>query len=372
MYSVCISYELIVTAGHRIAAISLFLAYILLTPKQPYMLRSIMRAIVVHEAGGPSVLKLETTPTPTPSNGHIRIRVRSFGLNRSEMFTRQGYSPVKFPRVLGIEAAGEVDLAPDDSTGFRKGDVVVTAMGGMGRAFDGGYAEYVVVPASQVKRIDPVAIFGLGKPVQWDILGALPELMQTTWGSLKTGLRLEAGDNLLVRGGTSSVGLAAIALAKEKGASVTATTRNPARREMLERQGASDVIIDTGSIASKALEKLPSGFTKVLELVGVTTLEDSLHCTRSGGIVCMTGILGNKWAFTGSLEPMSLIPTGVYLTTYGGGSADLLETPIEDIAKDLVSGKINLPIKTFPMDQIVEAHRLMEEKGAGGKIVMLT
>ena len=97
----------------------------------------IMKAVVIHEPGGPEVLKVESIPIPTPLAGQVLIRVKAFGINRSEMFTRQGHSPgVRFPRVLGIEAVGLVEEVPGDE--FRKGDIVATAMGGMGRAFDGG------------------------------------------------------------------------------------------------------------------------------------------------------------------------------------------------------------------------------------------
>src|SRR6266853_3453632 len=107
-----------------------------------------MKAAVIYEAGGPEVLKLETRPIPTPRNGEVLIRVKAFGLNRSELFTRQSHSPnVKFPRVLGIEAVGVVESAP--GTEFAKGEIVATAMGGMGRQFDGGYAEFTCVPAKQ-------------------------------------------------------------------------------------------------------------------------------------------------------------------------------------------------------------------------------
>ncbi len=105
-----------------------------------------MKAVVIHQAGGPEVLNVEERPIPAPKPDWILIRVRAFGLNRSELFTRQGHSPnVRFPRVLGIEAVGEVVEAPDG--GFAPGDKVATAMGGMGRAFDGGYAESTLVPA---------------------------------------------------------------------------------------------------------------------------------------------------------------------------------------------------------------------------------
>lgn len=115
-----------------------------------------MRAVVIHEAGGPEVLKLESRPVPTPKVGDVLIRVRAFGINRSEMFTRQGHSAhagVTFPRILGIEATGVVEEAPGGE--FKPGDVVATAMGGMGRMFDGGYAEYTSVPANQVQVCQP-------------------------------------------------------------------------------------------------------------------------------------------------------------------------------------------------------------------------
>src|ERR1700676_5385389 len=175
-----------------------------------------MKAAVIREAGGPEVLKIESLPIPAPHSGEVLIRVKAFGLNRSELFTRQGHSPgVKFPRVLGIEAVGLVEEAPGNE--FQKGDIVATAMGGMGRRFDGGYAEYTCVPATQVQLIKA--------KLAWETLGSIPEMLQTSWGSLFKSLRLEKGDRLLIRGGTTSVGLAAAAIAKRHRAFVASTTR---------------------------------------------------------------------------------------------------------------------------------------------------
>ena len=179
-----------------------------------------MKAVVVHEPGGPEVLHVEERPIPQPRPGWIVVRVRAFGLNRAELVTRSGGSgdAVSFPRVLGIECAGEVVEALDSD--LQPGQRVLAAMGGMGRDYDGGYQQYALLPATQVIPVTST--------LDWPQLGAIPESFGTAWGTLQA-IGLSEGESLLVHGGTSSVGMAAIALGKDRRLVVLATTRQEAQ-----------------------------------------------------------------------------------------------------------------------------------------------
>jgi len=322
-----------------------------------------MRAIVLDAPGPPGALQLREVPRPEPRDGWVLLRVEAFGLNRSELHTRLGLAgnAVTFPRVLGIEATGTIEAAP--GTDLPVGSKAVAMMGGMGRSFDGGYAEYTLVPASSVIPVDT--------ELDWARLGALPEVLQTAWGSLTVGIALPARGTLLIRGGTSSVGIMAAMLAKRAGATVLSTTRRADRAESLRAVGVDHVIVDDGRVAAAVRALIPDGVDGALELVGAPTLRDTLRACRPGGTTCFTGMLSNKWIVE-QFYPIEFIPTGVRLTAYGGGASDLPSAVLSEIASAIHRGELTWPVEVYAMEDIARAHDDMEHDRVVAKQVVLT
>lgn len=320
-----------------------------------------MKAAVTTKAGEPSVIEIQEVPVPEVKSGWVLINVKSFGLNRSELFTRKGESPdVKFPRIQGIECVGII--AEDPSGTFKKGQQVAAIMGGMGRFFDGGYSEYCLVPIE--------IIFPFESNLPWSTLGAIPEMFQTVSGSLNQALELREDETLLIRGGTSSIGMLASQLAKAMGTTVISTTRNPNKEQALKANGSDHVLIDDGSVALRLQELFPEGVDKVLELIGTRTLKDSLKCIGFKGMVCLTGILGNEWTME-SFTPMGDIPSLGRLTVYMGDSKNLSKELLQDFITKVEKGIIELNIDSvFQLNQIVKAHEYMENNLAIGKLVV--
>jgi NADPH:quinone reductase-like Zn-dependent oxidoreductase len=240
---------------------------------------------------------------------------------------------------------------------------VVRRIGGMGRAFDGSYAKDTRVPAAQV--------IPFRSELDWATLGAVPEMLQTAYGSLTVGLDLRPGQTLLIRGGTSSVGMAAAVLAKDRGLTVLSTTRRPERAAVLEAIGADHVIVDGGEIAEKVRALVPDGVDAALELVGANALRDTLRATAIHGVVCFTGLLSNEWIVE-RFYPIEFIPDGVRLTAYGGEASDLPPAVLQDFLDAVAAGRLRVPLfRTYPLDEIGVAHADMEAGNATGKLVVL-
>jgi NADPH2:quinone reductase len=322
-----------------------------------------MKAVVIYKAGGAENLIVEDRLIPDDiAKDEVLIKIKAFGLNRSELMTRKGYSPnVLFPRILGIECVGEV--VEDPSGEYLKGQKIAAFMGGMGRDFDGSYAEYAKLPKS--------IIFPFESVLDWSVLGALPEMFQTVYGSLFLALKIQKGESILVRGGTSSIGTLAIQLAKLEGLTVIATTRNPDKKESLLKHGADFVVIETGKIEDKIKAIFPKGVNKTLELVGTSTIKDSLLSTAPFGTVCMTGMLSEQWSIA-DFAPMEYIPATVNLTIYDSGQIRVEQEHFQNFILQIEKGEIEVVIKeTFRLEEIVQAHELMEKNSGTGKIVVL-
>ncbi|MEY2193191.1 zinc-binding alcohol dehydrogenase family protein [Neobacillus sp. BF23-41] len=320
-----------------------------------------MKAVVLEKPCKASELAVQEVPIPKVKPGWVLIKIKAFGINRSEIFTRQGDSPsVKLPRIIGIECAGEIE-DPSDSS-FQKGQRVVSLMGGLGREFDGSYAEYALIPSSKVYPID--------NDMDWVELAAIPEMYYTAYASLFDTLQLKKGETLLIRGGSSSVGVAAIQLAKSVGATVVSTTRNRNKFKFLNKYGADYVLLDDESLSEQLFSLFPNGVNKVLELVGTVTLKHSLKFLSDHGILCMTGILGGEWVLE-DFEPMIDIPSGTYFTQFDSG-VNFKEKLLIELFNHIEQHKTKVPIaKVFSLDEIQEAHQLMESNSANGKIVVV-
>ncbi|KAK6087733.1 zinc-binding protein [Seiridium cupressi] len=329
-----------------------------------------MRAAVCEAPGPVDVLKIQNIDRPSPEDGQVLVKVLGFVDSdlQAEMFTRQGHSPgVVFPRIIGIECIGTIVDYPENSTKSSRypiGTRVATCMGGMGRQIQGSYAEYTCVTETNVRPIPPTNL-----PIS--VLTSLPEMLQTTWGSLVQGLDFKAGESLLIRGATSSIGLCAIQMARRMGATrIGATTRSKGREQMLLDAGADEVFIDSGEIADQVKNSNKKGFNKVLELVGATTTRDSLKCVVPKGTVCMAGITGGSWDW----DKFSLfedLPNRARLCVYGGGPDDFLMMPWEALIQDIEAGGLRIPVKAFKFDEIQKVHEILEQGGGGAKMVVV-
>ncbi|MEV4616696.1 zinc-binding dehydrogenase [Kitasatospora sp. NPDC049258] len=323
-----------------------------------------MKAIVISAHGGPEVLTVTDLPDPVPADGEVLVRVRAFGLNHAEAYMRSG-AWGQVAAVPGIECAGLVEADPSGE--LPVGTRVVAILGGMGRTRNGSYAELVTVPASNVVAVD--------SKLPWADLAAVPEVYATAWSALHGNLDLRPGATLLVRGATSSLGQAAVNLAVQHGARVLASTRNPAHAPLLEELGATEVLIDDGHLAAEVARR-GVAVDAVLDIVGNSTLRDSLAVARPRGRVCQIGFLGG-FAPVADFDPLTDLPSGVQLSFFGSAfvlgspAFPLADVPLDAICAQVEAGALKArPTRVFPFEEIVEAHRVMEAGQALGKMVV--
>jgi NADPH:quinone reductase-like Zn-dependent oxidoreductase len=313
-----------------------------------------MKAVVLTGITSKEQVQLTEAPVPQTHPGWVLVKVHAFGMNHSEQILRLSEiqaSYIKKPVIPGIECAGEI-ADPSDSR-LKKGQKVIAMMGGMGRSFDGSYAEYALLPVHHVFPID--------SDLAWEDLAAVPETYFTAWGSLFECLQLKAEDTLLVRGATCALGYAAIQIAKALGCHVIATTHRENKLSLLAE--ADEAVLDQGILTGRI-----HGVTKALDLVGPRYLKDTLTAVEKGGIVCNTGILGGVYSLNG-FDPIKDIPNGVYLT--GFFSNYPTQEIVDDMFRFFREHKL-IPVKgkVFAFEAIRDAVYAQESGTVNGKIVV--
>lgn len=315
-----------------------------------------MKAVVLTKPTKAEDIVLSEVEIPKVKPSWVLVKIKAFGLNHSEQILREfeiDNDYIQKPIIPGIECAGEI-ADPSDS-GLSVGQKVVALMGGMGRSFNGSYAEYALLPVHHV--------FPVESDLSWTEMGAIPETYFTAWGSLFESLNLQPTDKLLVRGATCALGYVAIQLAKALGCTVIGTTHKEDKLQLLNNAGCDEYILDDGVLKDKVNE-----VTKALELVGIKTLRDTMFALDEGAIVCNTGILGKVYEWDG-FDPIKDIPNGVYLTGF------FSNYPTQKMILDIFSFMDKNDLKplvgaTFDFEHIREACIALDSGRVNGKIVV--
>lgn len=322
-----------------------------------------MRAIVLEKFGGLDSLVYKDIPEPEPKAGHVVIEIKAFGINHAEMHMRRG-EWAEAAEVSGIECVGIVKSCPGGE--FPIGAKVAALMGGLGRTINGSYAEYTRAPVGNVALLE--------SDLPWAELAAIPESYATAWTCLFRNLEIQPGQSLVIRGATSAFGRAAVNMAVNAGVNVIATTRSKDRFEMVEALGVKRVEIERLDLSAHIAER--KELDAVLDLVGNSTILDSLAMLRRGGRACLAGWLGGL-APIADFNPLLQMSSGVYLTFFGSfvfGTSQfpLSDVPLQQIANDIAKGRYQAkPSRIFKFEEVREAHRLMEENKANGKLVVV-
>ena len=315
-----------------------------------------MKAVLIDKPIKGADVELSEVSIPQVQPGWVLVKVKAFGMNHSEEILREfeiENDYIKKPIIPGIECVGEI-VDPSDS-GLTKGQKVAALMGGMGRSFNGSYAEYALLPISHVLPVE--------SNLTWEEMAAIPETYFTAWGSLFQCPRLQPEDTLLIRGATCALGYAAVQLAKALGCKVIGTTHRESKMQRLKDAGCDECLLDDRSLRGRV-----HGVNKALELIGIKTVQDTMMGVEQGGIVCNTGVLGKVYEWN-HFDPIKDIPNGVCLTGFysnyptTGMMRDIYHFMDEHHLKPLYGA-------VYDFKDIREACIALDEGKVNGKIVV--
>lgn len=318
-----------------------------------------MKAVKLYRSCEAKDIKIEDVEKPKAKENWVVVKIMAFGMNHSEALFRQFEIDNDFfekPRVPGIECVGMIEESLDDR--FQKGDKVIALMGGMGRSFDGSYEEYALLPIKNVFKVNNTNL-------DWIHLAAIPETYFTAYGSLFQCLQLKETDSLLIRGGTSALGIASICIAKSLGCRIIATTTDEDKCEFLDYLGVDSIIVDKNNFKDQMDEKVD----KILELVGPRTLLESMSYLKEGGICCNTGILGGVYELN-HFDPIKDIPNGTFLTGFYSNypTQKIIDEMMEFLNKYSISPELG---NIYKFDDIVKASEDLEKGRTNGKAVIV-
>ena len=320
-----------------------------------------MKAIRIHEYGGPEVLVYEEeVPRPTVGPGQALIKVAGAGVNYADLMRRMGgYPGAEPPATMGLEAAGTIEEIGTDVEGFAVGDRV------MARAA-GGQAEYVAADASSMFRC----------PRGLDMVqaGGMPVILLTTYHLLKNRAQVQPGDTVLVQAGASGVGTVAIQLAKFYGATVFATASTEEKLELARSLGADVTINYVDKDFEEEVKALTdgAGVQVILECVGGEVLEKSLRCLAPYGRLV---IYGNASGGSASLPASEIFPVnrGVLGFSIGRSPQGSLDhhAAMDEMLPLVYSGKLRLVVdRIMPMSDVAKAHIHLANRGTKGKVIL--
>ena len=325
------------------------------------------RAITFAAAGGPEVLQFVETDAAMPGPQEVRIAVKAIGINRAEaMWRNDDYiEPVKFPAGLGYEAAGTIDALGVDVTGFAIGDAVNVIPSFSMNDYD-TYGERIIIPAYAVVK-QPASLSFVEAASVW-------MMFITAYSALIEDAKVGEGDVVLIPAASSSVGLAAIQLARYAGATPVALTRGSGKTRQLLDAGAAHVIAteETDMVAEVMRITDGKGARVAFDPVGGPMFAKLLAALAFGGVIYLYGLLSNAATELPVLGMIAKMPTikahNIWLTS---GDPVRRKAAVEFVSAGLASGALKPVIdRVFTFDEMPDVHRYLEQNGQFGKIVV--